>query len=188
MATRPDPVMYLTATGKPVYRAHRAPAHLATRSQLRTARLSAAGLEPAAWLHTMPYHTISPLFDRRDARPIRPLTPRQRAALAAGRALVGTLPCALCGRRVHQMRDELCSDCQHDYEPGGGHRPWPRWINTPDTECRTGGHEWGPWVPHRLVHTPRDGRQYADVRRCRRCWHEQSRPDSGGPRRRTVTP
>ncbi|AWI32733.1 hypothetical protein DDW44_30945 [Streptomyces tirandamycinicus] len=68
-----------------VYRAGRAPERLVTRNQLRAAGLSEAGLKPAAWLHYSPLHGMCPLYERAQARPIRPLTDRQRAALAAGR-------------------------------------------------------------------------------------------------------
>jgi hypothetical protein len=76
-----------TINGKPFYRAHQAPAHLATRRQLRADRLSEADLKPVAWLHVNGWHTISALYDRRQARPIRPLTDRQLDALAIGRAI-----------------------------------------------------------------------------------------------------
>lgn len=83
------PVLRYTADGLPVYRAGRAPGHLATRRQLRAARLSAAGLAPAGWLHYNALHGWCPLYDQRQARPVRPLTARQAAALAAGRMMRG---------------------------------------------------------------------------------------------------
>jgi hypothetical protein len=50
-----------------------------TAGQLRARRLSPAGLEPVAWLYyNRLLHRICPLYDRTAARPIRPLTERQR--------------------------------------------------------------------------------------------------------------
>lgn len=106
-------VLRLADDGLPVYRAHRAPEHLATRRQLREARLSAAALPVAAYLHTMPYHRVSPLFDRTNARPISPLTGKQREALAAGRE-GRYVPCVLCGTRTIRPRDAegaYCPNC-----------------------------------------------------------------------------
>ncbi|MFJ8301284.1 exonuclease domain-containing protein [Streptomyces sp. NPDC094447] len=62
--------------------------------------MSAAGLRPAGYLHYSPHHGICALFDRQAARPVRPLTERQREILAAGRLLAGTSPCQLCGERT----------------------------------------------------------------------------------------
>ncbi|MFE1270555.1 exonuclease domain-containing protein [Streptomyces sp. NPDC058758] len=84
----------------PVYRSDRAPEGLLTRRQLRAAGLSAAGLRPAAYLHYSPHHGVCELFDREAARPVRPLTERQREILAAGRLLAGTSPCQRCGERT----------------------------------------------------------------------------------------
>lgn len=106
-------VLRLADDGLPVYRAHRAPEHLATRRQLREARLSPAALPVAAYLHTMPYHRVSPLYDRTKARAIRPLTDKQREALAAGRE-GRFVPCVLCAARTIRPRDAegaYCSTC-----------------------------------------------------------------------------
>lgn len=106
-------VLRLADDGLPVYRSRRAPEHLATRRQLRESRLSAASLPVAAYLHTMPYHRVSPLFDRTKARPVRPLTDKQREALAAGRE-GRFVPCVLCGTRTIRPRDAVgayCSNC-----------------------------------------------------------------------------
>ena len=68
-----------------------APDELATARQLRQQRLSPAGLKPAAWLYyNRLHHLTCALCDRAAARPVRPLTDRQRQALAAGRALANT--------------------------------------------------------------------------------------------------
>ncbi|MFB8025964.1 MULTISPECIES: hypothetical protein [unclassified Streptomyces] len=76
-----------TESGMPVYRAGLVPPHLATRRQLRADRLSEAGLQPAAFLHYNPLHGVCPLYERKQARPIRQLTVRQHAVLAAGRLI-----------------------------------------------------------------------------------------------------
>lgn len=89
-------VLTWSSTGQHTYRSGRVPTHLATGRQLREAGLSAAGLTPAGWLHYSPLHGICPLYDRAAARPVRPLTARQREVLAAGRALAYTAPCARC--------------------------------------------------------------------------------------------
>ncbi|MFJ4342611.1 exonuclease domain-containing protein [Streptomyces sp. NPDC088915] len=102
----------------PVYRADRAPEGLLTRGQLREEGLSHAGLEPAGYLHYNSHHGVCPLFERRAARPVRPLTDRQRANLAAGRLLAGTQPCWVCGTRTkwstrdREERDKpVCGSC-----------------------------------------------------------------------------
>ncbi|GAB1646778.1 hypothetical protein [Krasilnikovia sp. MM14-A1259] len=77
----------------PTYLGGRAPEHLRTRRQLRAEGLSVAGLRPLGWLQYNPHHAVCPLYDRQAARPVRPLSDRQRAALAAGRALANTAPC-----------------------------------------------------------------------------------------------
>ncbi|MEU9837326.1 3'-5' exonuclease [Streptosporangium sp. NPDC048047] len=107
-------VLRYGAGGLPVYRAGMAPPQLATRRQLRADGLSTAGLAPAAWLHYSAHHGICPLYERAAARPVRPLTPRQREALAAGRALVGTAPCYHCRVRRGVVNDQsraLCDEC-----------------------------------------------------------------------------
>lgn len=99
--------------GRPVYRSGLAPAGLDTAAQLRARRLSPAGLVPVAWLYyARIYHRICPLYDRAQARPIRPLSERQRQALAAGRALANTLPCKRCAQvRVSVWGEPYCDPC-----------------------------------------------------------------------------
>jgi hypothetical protein len=168
----------VTTNSTDTYRYGQAPEHLATRRQLRTAGLSEAGLPPAGWLYLMRYHQHCPLYDMRHARPIRPLTPRQRQALAAGRALVGTEPCALCGTRVHDVMTNVCKACRQKYEPAGGSLPWP-----PDqdpwyaADCPTNGHDWAPWIACRMTFAVGPGWHRATIRRCRACFTEQTRPE-----------
>lgn len=107
-------------THLPIYQRGEAPAGLATRSQLRAEGLSAAGLETAAWLAYCAFHYCCPLYRREEARPVRKLTEAQAAALAAGRKLAGTRPCARCttGRRPIWRVDEgdryweYCDECR----------------------------------------------------------------------------
>ena len=108
-----DPVLYYRQSGEPVYRSGCAPAYLGTRRQLRAEGLSVAGLEPAAWLRYCAYHYECPLYDRRRARPVRPLTERQRAALAAGRKLANTVVCGGCGTRIawYPGWSQRCDSC-----------------------------------------------------------------------------
>ncbi|PPK66189.1 3'-5' exonuclease [Actinokineospora auranticolor] len=107
-----DPVLRYE-NGVPVYRDGRAPEHLLTATALRGRRLSPAGLHPVGWVSTLPYHRVCALYDSTQARPIRPVTSRQRAVLAAGRELANTVPC----RRCEQVRvskwdeDRLCGTC-----------------------------------------------------------------------------
>ena len=82
----------------PVYLGGRAPDGLRTRRQLRAEGLSVAGLRPAGWLQYNAHHAVCALYDAAAARPVRPLTERQRANLAAGRALANTAPCFRCTR------------------------------------------------------------------------------------------
>jgi DNA polymerase III epsilon subunit-like protein len=82
----------------PTFLGGRAPEYLRTRRQLRAEGLSAAGLRPAGWLQYNPHHAVCALYDRAKARPVRPLTDRQRAVLAAGRTLANTALCARCGQ------------------------------------------------------------------------------------------
>lgn len=86
--------MYHGRGGRPVYRRGRAPAGLVTAAQLREKRLSPAGLEPVAWLYyAYTHHRACALYAAATARPIRPINDRQRAVLAAGRALANTVSC-----------------------------------------------------------------------------------------------
>jgi hypothetical protein len=98
MAVRSDQFIEILyyVEGLPLYRGGHAPDELATRRQLRAAGLSEAGLKPAGWLHYSALHGICPLYERAHARPIRPLTSRQRDALAAGRERAGTMMCREC--------------------------------------------------------------------------------------------
>lgn len=106
-------VMDYDHLARPIYRRGRAPAGLVTAAQLREKRLSSAGLAPIAWLHyAYTHHRICALYDLTAARPIRPLTDRQRANLAAGRALANTVVCRECGQvRVPKWDDQLCGSC-----------------------------------------------------------------------------
>jgi hypothetical protein len=98
----------------PQYMPGQVPEGLATRRQLRAAGLSAAGLEPAARLHYCVYHYYCPLYRIADARPVRPVTDRQREALAAGRKLAHTRPCPRCdrGRVSVWAESKWCADCR----------------------------------------------------------------------------
>lgn len=104
--------------GRPVYRKGSAPDELVTAAQLRATRLSPSGLNPVAWLYySRIHHRICPLYQHADARPIRALTDRQRAALAAGRELAGTMPCPVCRtERVSKSKYEsrICGFCEFD--------------------------------------------------------------------------
>ena len=97
----------------PEYMSGGAPNGLATRRQLRALGLSAAGLRPAARLHYCVYHYYCYLYRVADARPVRPLTERQRQALADGRKLAFTRPCKRCGQVRVDIRDgrRLCDPC-----------------------------------------------------------------------------
>jgi len=91
---------------------------LLTKSQLKAERLKPApGQHPAAsywqgmgWVYQ---------YDASQAvamRPYRAPTPAQITALAAGRQLIGTLPCAGCGQRIERFalnRAGNCSDCSN---------------------------------------------------------------------------
>ncbi|MEU1986135.1 3'-5' exonuclease [Nocardia sp. NPDC019395] len=106
--------------GRPVYRRGLAPEGLCTASQLRAQRLSPAGLTPVAWLYfAYTGHQTCPLYAVEQARPIRALTDRQRAALAAGRALAGTAPCRVCAAvrvSVSKYRETICESCEQARE------------------------------------------------------------------------
>ncbi|MEV6527785.1 3'-5' exonuclease [Longispora sp. NPDC051575] len=98
--------------GRPVYRARTAPEGLATRSQLRAQGLSAAGLTPVAWLHLMLHHQYVHLYEVSAARPVRPLTARQREVLEHGRWIQRSVPCrgAGCATRVERW-EVRCDPC-----------------------------------------------------------------------------
>uniref|UniRef100_UPI003F4990CA exonuclease domain-containing protein n=1 Tax=Amycolatopsis sp. CA-096443 TaxID=3239919 RepID=UPI003F4990CA len=106
-------VLRYDGTGRPVYRRGRAPGGLATAAQLRADRLSPAGLAPVAWLYYACIgHKTCPLYDRARARPIRPLTERQRQVLADGRKLANTVPCKRCAKvRVPVCDGRYCDPC-----------------------------------------------------------------------------
>ncbi|MER6365830.1 3'-5' exonuclease [Kitasatospora sp. NPDC001527] len=115
MAT--DPILHAAPDGRHTYRSELAPDHLLTRSQLRATGLSEAGLKPAGWLHVNVFHTVCPLYDPAGARPIRSLTDRQREALARGRLLAGTVPCAECSTARVRWREDwddtpVCDGCE----------------------------------------------------------------------------
>lgn len=106
-------VLRCDGEGRPVYRRGLAPDGLATAAQLRADRLSPAGLAPVAWLYYACIgHRICPLYDRAQARPIRPLTERQREVLAEGRKLANTVPCKRCAQvRVSVWGEHHCGPC-----------------------------------------------------------------------------
>lgn len=106
-------VLRYDGQGRPVYRSGMAPEGLATKSQLRRQRLSPAGLSPAAWLYySRLHHRECALYEVARARPIRPLTERQRQALAEGRKLANTVPCRRCAAaRVPVWGDRYCGPC-----------------------------------------------------------------------------
>lgn len=93
-----------------------APAHLRTRTELRSERLRLpADAWPAAY-YWQGFHDVA-LFDPADAQPMRParaLSAAQLAALEAGRSLAGTAHCRSCHTRVdrHQLNSAgLCGTC-----------------------------------------------------------------------------
>jgi len=105
----------------PLYPWRQAPPHLLTRSQLKTAGLR-PGRRPAgmlAWASRRGGRPRTPegwryawLYDARLARPRRPATPRQLAAIA--RALAARRRCPACGRDpgyVPSARLGCCNDC-----------------------------------------------------------------------------
>lgn len=112
--TTKDPaVLRYDSVGRPVYRREMAPEGLDTTAQLRARRLSTAGLEPAAWLYYACIgHRVCALYDRAHARPIRPLTERQREVLAEGRELANTVTCQRCDTvRVSARNEPYCDPC-----------------------------------------------------------------------------
>jgi hypothetical protein len=69
-----EPVLTGTWAGLPVYRTGAAPEHLRTPNQLREERLNvAAGQQQRGWLYVMLHHQRVPLYDPREAEPMRPL-------------------------------------------------------------------------------------------------------------------
>lgn len=110
----PDPAILRYDGGLPVYRYGMAPDQLATARQLRRQRLSLAGLKPVGWLYyNRMHHLTCALYDRAAARPVRPLTERQRQALAAGRSLANTVECKRCAQvRVSVWGSRLCEACE----------------------------------------------------------------------------
>lgn len=117
--TTKDPaVLRYDSVGRPVYRREMAPEGLDTTAQLRVRRLSPAGLEPVAWLYYACIgHRVCALYDRAQARPIRPLTERQREVLAEGRELANTVPCQRCDTvRVSARNEPYCDPCWQTLE------------------------------------------------------------------------
>jgi len=112
MPRQTSPVLRMGAYGLPIYRRFRAPDHLMTRRQLRREGLSAAGLLVVAWANTALHHQAA-LFDSTKARPVRPITERQAAALAAGRE-GRFVDCVMCtARTIREPGTEgaYCADC-----------------------------------------------------------------------------
>lgn len=107
--------------GLPVYTTMSGvPGALKTRRGLRAQGLSAAGLAPVAIIHNV-HHSEGFLYDPAAARPVRPLTPKQQAALAAGRERARTVECAWCEQRVPWKTVEknergcwVCLDCAYN--------------------------------------------------------------------------
>lgn len=93
-----------------------APAHLRTKTELKQQRLKPVNLMVPAGLYWQGFNYVA-LYDPADTvqmRPRRDATPEQAAALAAGRALTGTAPCANCGKRIDKgLLDNggRCDDC-----------------------------------------------------------------------------
>ena len=96
--------------GLPVYWSGSAPAGLKTRRQLRAAGLSASGLRPVGWIHT-PRHNEGPLYDPAGARPVRPITERQAAALEWGRRAIGTVECSRSGCKMRVSHEDATDEC-----------------------------------------------------------------------------
>lgn len=98
-----------------------APAHLLTKTELKQRRMKLAPHQRAAGYYWQG-HAYVTLYEPAEAVPMRPrrdATPEQLAALAAGRALVGTAPCAECGTRIDSQlldRAGLCGDCARQAE------------------------------------------------------------------------
>lgn len=93
-------------------------AHLATLTQLRGRRLKPAPGQRPCDRYWQGHAWVS-LYEPTQAvamRPPRPATPRQRAALEAGRALAGTFGCPDCRSRVlwaARRPGGLCPDCDN---------------------------------------------------------------------------
>lgn len=93
-----------------------------TRRQLRAKGLSTAGLKPVGLLKNS-YNVYADLFDPAGARPVRALTERQQAALAAGRQRLYEQrfceTCTECGKLVdsYQMCETDTATCCPDCVP-----------------------------------------------------------------------
>lgn len=93
-----------------------APAHLQTKTELKEQRLKPAGTQRAAGYYWQGHGYVT-LYDPAEAvsmRPRRELSSAQAAALAAGRALLGTASCGCCGKRVDTAgldRIGRCCEC-----------------------------------------------------------------------------
>jgi hypothetical protein len=106
---RTSPILRMGDYGLPIFRRFRAPDHLMTRRQLRAAGLSTAGLLVIGWANTALHHQAA-LYDSTKARPVRPITERQAAALAAGREGRWT-DCVLCTARTIREPDAEGAYC-----------------------------------------------------------------------------
>ena len=92
-----------------------APAHLQTKTELRVQRMK-PGIAQRPVGHYWQGQSYVALYDPADAAPMRPRrepSPLQAAALAAGRALVGTALCG-CGKRMDKTELDKrgrCPEC-----------------------------------------------------------------------------
>lgn len=111
---------------------------LLTKTQLRAERLKPAlGQQPAArywqgmsWVYQYDASLAVAM------RPYRASTLAQAAALAAGRQLVGTLPCAGCGQRIEKSTlngGGICYDCSNRIYAEEQQRYW-------QATCRDAAH------------------------------------------------
>ncbi|HEX9352673.1 MAG TPA: RRQRL motif-containing zinc-binding protein [Streptosporangiaceae bacterium] len=121
MRARPRVVLADLDADPPVYRWRHAPPHLRTRAQLHAAGLTPAA-PPAAMLawasrrggrpRTSEGWRYAWLYDTGHARPRRPATPAQIAALR--RALAARRTCPVCGYDrgyIPSARLGCCNDC-----------------------------------------------------------------------------
>jgi hypothetical protein len=107
------PVPTGTWEGLPVYRTGAAPEHLRTPSQLREERLKVgAGQKQHGWLYVMLHHQRVPLYDPREAEPMRPLPAGTVALMQRRRTCFG------CGEtretpfpHQHKEHGGECSPC-----------------------------------------------------------------------------
>lgn len=117
-----------------------APAHLRTKTELKDARLKPAERQLPVAAYWQGHGYVS-LYDPADAVPMRPrraVSAAQAAALAAGRALVGTALCVVCGQRTDKCwldKSGQCATCI-----GNGERA--EW----EQERRAAGAEAASWL------------------------------------------